>query len=70
MPRTGTVDAVMQRAETRQKHIARQERPHLAQEYEDRAAIDDAEDICFKLMPHPRMCAKGEVSPGFVRRAA
>jgi hypothetical protein len=61
--RSSNIDTVMKTAEHRQAHIARRERPHLAQEYEDRGATADADSITYYLTPHARMCAKGEVSP-------
>jgi hypothetical protein len=53
----------MQVAEAGAAHIPRQERPHLAQEYRDRKAYEDADSITVYLLPHARMCAKGEMTP-------
>lgn len=71
MPRqrsNSVLEPVMKSAENRQKHIARTPRPHLAQEYEDRGARDDAEAACHKLLPDARRCAKGEVRPHIKHR--
>lgn len=61
------IETLMKTAENRRAHIPRQERPHLAQEFEDRGATDDADSISYYLKPHARLCAKGEVSEGFTR---
>lgn len=44
------------------------ERPHIAQEFRDKGAEDDSENICLKLLPHARTCARGEVSAAFKER--
>lgn len=68
MPRASHVEHAMKTAETRQAHIPREEQPHLAQEYEDRKAHDDADSITSPLLPHARMCAKGETTLEYRRR--
>lgn len=68
MPKRSHVEQAMQAAEAGAAHIPRQERPHLAQEYRDRKAYEDADSITVHLLPHARMCARGETTLEYRRR--
>jgi hypothetical protein len=55
---------------TEQLHTTQMPRPHLAQEFQDKGKVTDAENICVKLLPRARACAKGEVRPQVKNRIA
>lgn len=68
MPRNSVLEDSMRAAEKGMQFKARKIRPHLAQEYRESEKTEDVESITFGLLPHARMCARGEVSPDYVFR--
>jgi hypothetical protein len=63
-----TLETVMSIAENARRHVSKQVRPHLAQEYRDTGRDDDLLSLTFRLTKKARMRAEGRVTPEYKAR--